>query len=137
MIILDTNVVSALMADEPAQAIVSWLNHQPTISLWTTSITVYEIRTGLAMLPAGRRRTALRESFDAVLGEDLQHRILDFDGPAAVAAADITARRQRAGLIDIQDTQIAGIATARRGTLATRNVRHFGDLGIPVVNPWS
>jgi len=34
------------------------------------------------------------------------------------------------------DTQIAGIALARRATLATRNVRHFADLKVPVVNPW-
>jgi predicted nucleic acid-binding protein len=99
---------------------------------------VYEIQTGLALLPAGRRRATLQESFDAVLTEDLQQRVLVFDGPAASAAAAITARRQRAGLIiDIQDTQIAGIATARRGAIATRNLRHFKDLDVPVVSPWS
>jgi hypothetical protein len=50
----------------------------------------------------------------------------------------IGARRRAAGIsIEIRDTQIAGIATARRATIATRNVRHFNDLDVPVVNPWA
>jgi predicted nucleic acid-binding protein len=39
--------------------------------------------------------------------------------------------------VDIRDSQIAGIALARRATIATRNVRHFADLEVPVVDPWS
>jgi hypothetical protein len=137
MIILDTNVISALMAEGPVEPVDDWLNRQPSISLWTTSITVYEIQTGLALMPAGRRRVALQEAFDAVLNEDLQHRILDFDSRAAIEAANISVRRHRAGkVVDSHDVQIAGIAAARRGTVATRNVRHFSDVGIPVVNPW-
>jgi hypothetical protein len=37
----------------------------------------------------------------------------------------------------MRDTQIAGIAIARRATLATRNVRHFADLSVRVVDPWA
>lgn len=42
-----------------------------------------------------------------------------------------------ANTVDMRDTQIAGIAVARRATLATRNVRHFADLQVPVVDPWA
>jgi toxin FitB len=38
--------------------------------------------------------------------------------------------------VDMRDTFIAGIALARRATLATRNLRHFDDLSISVINPW-
>jgi len=63
--------------------------------------------------------------------------VLDFDPAAATAAAALAAGRQRAGRpADLRDTLIAGIALARRGTIATRNVRHFADLKVPVVNPW-
>lgn len=138
MIILDTNVVSALMREDPDPIATDWLDHQPSFSIWTTSITIHEISVGLALLPVGRRQMALRKSFDAALQEDLQNRVLDFDSAAALAASAITARRQRSGsIIDIRDTQIAGIATARRATLATRNARHFADLEIPVVDPWA
>jgi hypothetical protein len=47
------------------------------------------------------------------------------------------AERQKAGRpVDVRDTRIAGIALARNATLATRNVRHFRDLKIPVIDPW-
>jgi predicted nucleic acid-binding protein len=31
---------------------------------------------------------------------------------------------------------IAGIALARRATLATRNISHFSDLELPLIDPW-
>lgn len=94
-----------------------------------TSITVFESRLGLALLPRGRRREALEQSFERLLAEDLDNRVLPFDAQGAA--------RQRAGRpVDMRDTQIAGIAAARRATLAKRNVRHFEGLTTPVVNPW-
>jgi predicted nucleic acid-binding protein len=39
--------------------------------------------------------------------------------------------------VEIRDVQIAGIATVRKAVLATRNIRHFEDLGINLVDPWS
>jgi predicted nucleic acid-binding protein len=62
---------------------------------------------------------------------------VDFDAAAADAAAAIAAQRQKTGRpADLRDTQIAGIALARHATLATRNVRHFADLTVPIVDPW-
>lgn len=137
MIILDTNVLSALMRSAPDLAVVAWLDRQAPESLWITSITLFETRFGLALLPSGRRRRALERSFTLLLEEDLENRVLDFDAGAVTAAATLAAARQRAGRpADMRDTQIAGIAIARRATLATRNVRHFPDLTVPVVDPW-
>lgn len=137
MIILDTNVLSALMRREPDMAVVAWLDLQPVQSVWITSITLFEACLGLALLPAGRRRQALQAAFTRLLNEDLENRVLDFDTAAANEAALLAARRQKAGRpVDIRDTEIAGIALARRATLATRNARHFHDLEIPVVDPW-
>lgn len=137
MIILDTNVLSALMRREPDAAVVAWLDAQPSESIWITSITLFEGRMGLALLPRGKRRRALEDSFDALVAEDLQNRVLSFDAAAAAEAAALGAKRQRAGRsVDMRDTQIAGIAVARRAALATRNLRHFDDLPTPVVNPW-
>jgi predicted nucleic acid-binding protein len=69
--------------------------------------------------------------------EDLEGRVLDFDQPAAEAAAHLAAGRQRDGLhVDMRETQIAGIVIARRAEFATRNVRHFSDLHVAVINPW-
>jgi predicted nucleic acid-binding protein len=137
VIILDTNVLSALMRTAPEAEVVRWLDHQPAESIWITSITLFETRLGLALLPRGRRRQLLELAFDRLLAEDLENRVLDFDSAAAAEAATLAASRQRAGRpVDMRDTQIAGIALARRATLATRNVRHFQDLSVTVIDPW-
>ncbi|MDB5974156.1 MAG: PilT protein [Nevskia sp.] len=137
MIILDTNVLSALMQAVLEPKVVTWLDRQPSESVWITSITVFEARFGLALLPPGRRRQALEAAFMQLLEEDLENRVLPFDDAAAIEASALAAQRQHAGRpVDFRDTQIAGIAIARRATLVTRNVRHFADLAIQVVNPW-
>ena len=57
---------------------------------------------------------------------------------ATATAAHLAADRQRAGRsVDLRDTMIAGIALARRATIATRNTRYFEGLDVPVVNPWA
>ena len=138
MIILDTNVLSALMRNTPEAPVVAWLDGQPAESVWITSITLFEARLGLALLPNGRRRKALEAAFARLLDEDLENRVLDFDRAAATEAASLAAGRQKAGRpVDMRDTQIAGIALARRATLATRNLRHFQGLKVPVVDPWN
>ena len=137
MIILDTNVLSALMRRDPDRAVVSWLDYQPSESIWTTSITVFEARFGLALLPSGKQRRALEDAFERLLAEDLEQRVLAFDATAAAQAATLAADRRRAGRpVDLRDTQIAGIALARHATIATRNLKHFDDLSVPVVSPW-
>ena len=137
MIVLDTNVLSALMQSSPDAVVVEWLDRQPADSVWLTSLTVFEARFGLALLPKGRRRNGLERAFDRVLTEDLSSRVLTLDEMAAVTAAQIAADRQRAGrIVDLRDTLIAGIAQARRATIATRNTRHFEGVDVPVVDPW-
>jgi hypothetical protein len=137
VIILDTDVLSALMANAPDRAVVQWLDRQAAESIWITAVTLFEVRFGIARLPAGRRRRALQSDFERLLEEYLENRTLDFDSPAAAAAAALAAARERRGRpVDARDTFIAGIALARRATLATRNARHFGDLEVPVVDPW-
>jgi predicted nucleic acid-binding protein len=138
MTVLDTNVLSALMRTNPDAAVVQWLDRQPADSIWITSITLFEAQFGLALLPKGRKRLALERAFDSVVEEDLANRILHFDSAAAAAAAELAASRQRAGHpADLRDTLIAGIALARRATIATRNTRHFEGLEVPVIDPWS
>jgi predicted nucleic acid-binding protein len=138
VIILDTNVLSALMRTSPDLAVVRWLDGQPADSIWITSITVFETFFSLAIMPPGRRRRALDAAFARVLEEDLENRVLDFDATAAASAAIVAAAGRRAGRpVELRDTQIAGIALTHRATLATRNDRHFADLKVPTVNPWT
>lgn len=138
MIILDTNVISAVMRPDPDSAVVGWLDSQPPESVWITAVTVFEVHFGLALLAPGRRCRRLEDAFTRALEEDLDGRILPFEQRAARAAASIAARRREGGRqIEIRDAQIAGIAAARRASLATRNTRHFVDLGIALIDPWA
>lgn len=138
MILLDTCVISALMRPQDNRQVVVWLDRQSSVSIWTTAVTVLEIRFGLLAMPDGRRRTKFEQAFVELLQQDLDGRIAAFDPAAAEAAATLAAERRRKGRpIDVRDTQIAGIALARRAAIATRNAKHFGDLSIQFMNPWT
>lgn len=137
MIILDTDVLSALMRQAPDPAVVAWLDQQPRASIWTSSVTTLEIRFGLEILAAGRRRSFLMQAFEAVL-EKIGQRVVSFDDAAAKQASDLMALRHKKGRPgDLRDTMIAGIVLAQRATLATRNTRHFEDISARVINPWT
>jgi len=138
MIILDTNVLSALMRQVPDKRVVDWLDNQPRSSIWTTSVTILEIRFGLQILPAGKRRSLLMSAFETLLTKELGGRIASFDAVAAQHASDLMSRRHRRGRpVDLRDTMIAGIVVANGATLATRNTQHFADVAAAVINPWS
>jgi predicted nucleic acid-binding protein len=138
MILLDTNVLSALLRPEQDIVVVNWLNRFDDTDLCTNAVSVFELRFGIARLPNSKRKSKLAGDLAIVLDEVLGNRVLTFNGEAAVAAADLRARRSRAGQsIDIADTLIAGIALANGYPIATRNGRHFADLAIDVIDPWA
>jgi toxin FitB len=137
MIILDTNVLSALMRHSADKRVVEWLDKQPRASIWTTSITILEIRYRLQILPAGKRRSALIQAFEDVLVDKIESRVAPFNTVAAQQSGDLMALRHRNGRPgELRDTMIAGIVLASHATLATRDTSHFEDLSVPVVNPW-
>jgi hypothetical protein len=138
VIILDTNVLSELMKLAPDPSVARWLDGRAPESVWTTAISVYELRVGIERMPPGRRRRDLEGQFERVIFEDLRERVLAFDRPAAYDAAALEAKRRAAGRpVEVRDTMIAGIILSRRAEFATGNVRHFTDLGMRVIDPWS
>ena len=137
MIILDTNVVSEFMRPKPEERVLRWLDQQPRASIWTTSVTVFEIRFGLETMPVGKRRTALMASFERWLDEVVEQRIASYDETAARRSAELAAERQRRGHPgELRDVMIAGIVLASHATFATRNVKHFEEIAPSLVNPW-
>ncbi|MBK1725474.1 type II toxin-antitoxin system VapC family toxin [Halorhodospira neutriphila] len=137
MIIIDTNVLSALMQRRPDARVVEWLDSQPAEAVWISSITLFEARYGLELLDEGRRKALLQERFEEVVRYDLANRIAVLDVRAANQAAQLAAERKLRGRpVDTRDTLIAGIAIVHSATLATRNIKHFNDLPTPVISPW-
>jgi len=138
MIILDTNVVSALVREQVPSGVARWFDLQPRASICTTAITVFELRYGLEMMPNSERRDRLVAALARILSDTLGGRIIPFDARGAEAAGRLMARRRASGrTIEATDTLIAGIALANRATLATRNLRHFADLEVLVIDPWA
>ena len=137
MILIDTNILSALIQRRPDPIIISWLNQQASASVWTSSITLFEAHYGLEIMAEGARRRHLQAQFKALIKDDLGNRVLSFDQHAAAQAASLAADRKTVGKpIDMRDTFIAGIAISQSATLVTGNSRHFEDLPVPVFNPW-
>ena len=137
MILLDTNVVSAMFRLEQEPDATAWLDRQSPDQLCTSSITVYEIQRGIEKLARGRRRQRLASQLVLLLDHVFKDRLLDFDRAAALATAASQIKRERIGRpIDMADAMIAGICISRGAVLATRNIRHFSDLEVELINPW-
>jgi toxin FitB len=136
MIIVDTNVVSELMRPSPAEVVRDWVEGQSGRDVYTTAITVAEIRYGIARLPAGRRQNTLRATAVEIFSA-FREKILPFDAAAAEQYALVVCDRDKVGLpIEGFDGQIAAICRAHCSGLATRNVADFEHTGITVMNPW-
>lgn len=137
MIIVDTNVISELFRPAPAKQVETWLAEQDGANLYFTTIGEAELRQGVAILPSGKRRTALTRAIEGILEEDFRDRILPFDRQAASAYAAIAADRRALGRpISQFDCQIAAIARAHGASVATRNTSDYESCGVDLLNPW-
>lgn len=137
MKILDTNVVSELMREEPEMKVARWVGAQPIESLGVSVITLAEIGRGLKRLPEGRRRDALERRFSEFVEKGFRGRVFAFDESAAGRYGELAARREVAGLhVDAVDMMIAAIAKEAGAAVVTRNTGDFKSCGIELVNPW-
>ena len=138
MFILDTNVVSELMREQPQAEVMAWMDRQLTDNLYVTAVTEAEIRTGIAILPDGERQRGLAAAAERAFGVRFAERILPFGSDAARAYAVIAAARRAPGHpISQADCQIAAIARSIGAAVATRDVNGFEGCGIDVINPWA
>ena len=136
-VLLDTNVVFELLRPSPNPTVEGWVAGRQATDLHFSAVGEAELRYGVAVLPAGRRRDALALAIGAILREDFEDRILPFDSAAARQYADIAASRRAAGRpVAPADCQIAAIARSRDLMIATRNIRDFADMEIELVDPW-
>jgi predicted nucleic acid-binding protein len=116
--------------------VLAWLQQSSGGGLYTTAVTVAEIRYGIARLPEGQRRESLHQAANEIFAA-FPSQVLPSDLAAAGAYADVVAGRERQGHpIDGFDAQIAAICRAQAATLATRNTKDFTDTGIGVIDPW-
>jgi predicted nucleic acid-binding protein len=137
MILLDTNLVSESMRPAPAARVVEWLDAQPLETLYLSAISVAELRAGVSLLPAGRRRADLHGHLERRVLPLFAGRVLPFDMACTSAYAGLLAQARAAGQgIGNADACIAAIAVANGLTVATRDTGPFQAAGLSVINPW-
>lgn len=136
MYLLDTVALSALMKPGTAPGVEAWFAAIDLEELYLPAPALAEIRRGIARLPEGRRKTALREAYDSVL-TSLLGSCAAFDADAALIWGELMGTGDATGRQHpIIDTQIAAIALAHGLTVVTRNLRDFAPLGVPTLDPW-
>jgi predicted nucleic acid-binding protein len=137
MIVLDTNVVSEPLKPVGEPAVLAWLDQQIIETLFLTTISLAELRYGVAALPDGKRKDGLSAALEKRVIALFGPRILVFDMAAADAYAVIRARAKAAGkAVGAADGYIAAIAAAHGFAVATRDASPFEAAGVRVINPW-
>lgn len=137
MILLDTNVVSEPLRRAPETRVIEWIDAQPLETLFLSAITVAELRAGVALLPAGKRRAGLQQSLEKRVLPLFAGRVLPFDLACTQSYAALMAKARAVGLaIATADGYIAAIAAANGFTVATRDTGPFEAAGAAVINPW-
>lgn len=135
--LLDTNVISELVAKQPNPNVIQWIDDLDPNSVYLSVITIGELRKGIEKLPESKRKDALR----AWLNDDLLVRfnghILELDIPVMLTWGKMIGQLEQAGKpLPALDSLIAAITLHHQCTLATRNEDDFRATGITLFNPW-
>lgn len=137
MILLDTNVISEPQRREPNARVLDWIDAQALETLYLSAITVAELRAGIALMPAGKRRDGLHENLEKRLLPMFANRVLPFDMACTKAYAELLVTPRAAGLaVETADAFIAAVALANGFAVATRDTTPFEAAGLNVINPW-
>lgn len=138
MIVLDTNVISELMRPQPHPQVLAWVDGLDPVRVAITAMNEAEILHGIARLPDGRRKQGLQQSWDELVAEIFAGRVWPFSSEAAHWYADLLSARERlARPMATADAVIAATVLAHGAQLATRDLAHFADLGLDLINPWA
>ena len=136
-LLLDTCVLSETVRRDPAKSVLSWLDSQDELGLFISVLTLGEIHKGVAKIADRARKERLRAWIEESLVPRFGERILGIDARVAAAWGGIAGAAERSGTpVPVMDGLIAATAQVHALGVATRNGRHFEQLGIKVVDPW-
>jgi len=137
VILLDTNVISEPLKPLADPAAAAWLDRQSKESLYLCAPVLMEVLFGIALLPDGKRKSALGAATQHLLANYFADRFLAFEREAATAYASLASRACARGFIlSVGDGQIAAIAAVHGFAVATRDTAPFLAAGVPIINPW-
>ncbi|MBC8076049.1 MAG: type II toxin-antitoxin system VapC family toxin [Chloroflexales bacterium] len=135
--LLDTNVISELVAKQPNQKVVDWIDGRDPDTVYLSVITIGELRKGVEKLPPSKRRDALMDWLTTDVLIRFQGRIAAITIEVMLTWGQLTGQLEQAGLsMAAVDSFIAAIAREGGYTLVTRNEADFQHTGVAIVNPW-
>ncbi|MGH7916896.1 MAG: type II toxin-antitoxin system VapC family toxin [Candidatus Binataceae bacterium] len=135
--LLDTNVISEWVKPEPDRNVVTWLAEADEDRVFVSVISFAEIRRGIELMVAGRRRQRLALWLAEELPLRFEDRILAVDLGVADTWGVVMARSEKKGhAMGSMDAFVAATAEAHDLTLVTRNIKDFEHVGISLMDPW-
>ncbi len=135
--LIDTNVISELIARQPNPRVVAWIDQLDPNTVYLSVLTVGEIRKGIEKLPGSKRKDAIKEWLQTDLLVRFEGRIVPISLEVMLAWGELIGRLEREGKpIGAIDSLIAATALQGPYVLATRNDQDFRNTGVTVVNPW-
>ena len=135
--LLDTCVISELVAMQPDSRLVQWIDAMDEERLYLSVISIGEIKKGIEKLPDSSCRSALEQWLEDDLFLRFRDKILPIDTQVMLAWGELAATLERQGKsMPAMDSLIAAIALQGKLNLVTRNEDDFVYSGVPVINPW-
>jgi tRNA(fMet)-specific endonuclease VapC len=136
--LLDTNVISELVAKQPLNKVIDWLDNTDDSLIYLSVITIGEIKQGIERLPDSKRKTVLRDWVSDELLPRFQGHILALDTAVMLTWGVLTAMLEQKGRkLPAMDSLVAAIALQGQFVLVTHNEADFADTGVTILNPWS
>lgn len=136
--LLDTCVISELVAKQPNQNVVAWIDTQPESELYLSVITFGEITKGINKLPQSARRNDLLSWLNQSLPQRFANRILEIDRLTMLQWGELIATLEKQGRrLPVMDSLIAATCLQHSLTLVTRNEKDFLGTSISIINPWT
>jgi predicted nucleic acid-binding protein len=133
MNIIDTDVLSELRKKRRESNVINWFETVPTIDLFLSTVTVFEIELGIEQ--QRRDNPAFANDLTAWL-----ENILRLYGERVLPLTTNIARRwgRISGQVGNKNLDLAIAATALEHglTVVTRNVAHYKPTGVQVFNPF-
>lgn len=135
--LLDTCVISELVARQPNPDVVRWIDSVDEDKLFLSAITIGEIKRGIEKLADSKRKTALAEWLEDDLLARFRDRILPIDIPVMLVWGKLASDLEKQGRpMPAIDSLIAATCLHGQLGLVTRNENDFAHSGIAVINPW-
>ena len=135
--LLDTCVISELVARRPNQQVVEWIDSVEEERLYLSVITIGEIRKGIEKLPDSERKTVLEGWLTDYLLVRFGGRIAAIDTGVMLRWGQLTGALETTGKkMSAIDSLIAAVALHNGFILVTRNEDDFKHSGVSIVNLW-